>query len=86
MFPVKRESPEEPSKPFRRRAQTDDSIRNELLRQQKAEDRRQKLLAAVGKSKREVQQQSPVYDSYSPHSDLGEEVSLLNFESVDEMF
>lgn len=70
MFPVKRESPEEPSKPLRRRAQTDDSIRNELLRQQKAEDRRQKLLAAVGKSKREVQQQSPVYDSYSPHSDL----------------
>ena len=76
MFPVRKESPEEPSKPRRRRAQTDDSIRSELLRQQVAEDRRKKLAAAMEKPKREMQVQSPAYDSYGAHSELGECVSV----------
>jgi len=70
MFPVRKESPEEPSKPRRRRAQTDDSIRSELLRQQVAEDRRRKLAAAMGKPKREVQVQGPAYDRRGVHSEL----------------
>ena len=71
MFPVRKESREESAKPLRRRAQTDDSIRNELMRQQLAEDRRKKLQAAMGKPKREVQTQSPVYDNYDNSSGLG---------------
>ena len=70
MFPVRK--PEEPVKPRRRRAQTDDSIRNELLRQQVAEDRRRKLAAAMEKPKREVQAQSPLHDNYSARNELGE--------------
>ena len=69
MFPIRKESA---SKPRRRRAQTDDSIRRELSRQQLAEDRRKKLLAAMDKTKREIQAQSPEYDSYGANSDLGE--------------
>lgn len=70
MFPERKEENE--SKPRRRRAQTDDSIRSELLRQQLAEDRRRKLAGATNKSKKEIQVQSPVYDSYAGRSDLGE--------------
>ncbi|XP_078359153.1 uncharacterized protein LOC144643701 [Oculina patagonica] len=72
MFPVKKE---EPSRPVRRRAQTDDSIRNELMRQQLAEDRRKKLEAAMGKPKREIQTQSPVYDNYGDSSGLDDFLS-----------
>ena len=71
MFPVRKESSQESSKPFRRRAQTDDSIRNELMRQQLAEDRRKKLQEAVGKPKRDIQAQSPVLDNYGDSSGLG---------------
>ncbi|KAJ7392315.1 hypothetical protein OS493_011972 [Desmophyllum pertusum] len=71
MFPVRKESRDEPSKPaVRRRAQTDDSIRNELMRQQLAEDRRKKLEAVMDKPKKEIQAQSPVYDSYGDSSGL----------------
>ena len=70
MFPARK--PEQPVKPRRRRAQTDDSIRNELLRQQVAEDRRRKLAAAMEKPKREVQAQSPVHDNYGARNELGE--------------
>ena len=79
MFPVRKESPEEPSKPRRRRAQTDDSIRSELLRQQVAEDRRRKLAAAMENPKREVQVQSPAYDRRGVHSELGERISVAGF-------
>ena len=72
MFPDRKESPEDLSKPRRRRAQTDDSIRRELSRQQLAEDRRKKLAAAMDKTKREIQVQSPEYDSYGANGDLGE--------------
>ena len=73
MFPVRKESRDESSKPaVRRRAQTDDSIRNELMRQQLAEDRRKKLEAVMDKPKKEIQAQSPVYDSYGDSSGLGE--------------
>lgn len=71
MFPVRKESSQEPAKPVRRRAQTDDSIRNELMRQQLAEDRRKKLLAATGKSKRGIRVQSPVVDSHGDSAHLG---------------
>jgi len=71
MFPVRKESTQESSKPARRRAQTDDSIRNELMRQQLAEDRRKKLHAALGKPKRDIQAQSPVSDNYGDSSGLG---------------
>ena len=69
MFPERKEENE--SKPRRRRAETDDSIRSELLRQQFAEDRRRKLAAAMDKPKREIQVQSPVYDSYAGRNHLG---------------
>lgn len=68
MFPARKE----PSKPIRRRAQTDDSIRNELMRQQLAEDRKKKLQAAVGKQKRDIQVQSPLFDSHGDSGQLGE--------------
>ena len=71
MFPVRKESSQEPTKPVRQRAQTDDSIRNELMRQQLAEDRRKKLLAATGKSKRNIQVLSPVFDNYGDSAHLG---------------
>ena len=71
MFPAKKESYEEPTKLVRRRAQTDDSIRSELMRQQLAEDRRKKLQAATGKPKREIQTQSPTYENYGDSSGLG---------------
>lgn len=71
MFPDRKESADDPSKPRRRRAQTDDSIRKELSRQQLAEDRRKKLAAAMDKPKREIQAQNPEY-SYSANGDLGE--------------
>lgn len=71
MFPAKKESSQESSKPLRRRAQTDDSIRNELMRQQLAEDRKKKLQAALGKPKRDIQAQSPVFDNYGDSGGLG---------------
>lgn len=71
MFPVRKENSQESSKPLRRRAQTDDSIRNELMRQQLAEDRKKKLQAALGKPKRDIQAQSPVFDNYCDSSGLG---------------
>lgn len=71
MFPVRKESPEGPAKPVRRRAQTDDSIRNELMRQQLAEDRRKKLQAAMGKPKREIQTYNPGYENNGDSSGLG---------------
>ncbi|XP_022791959.1 uncharacterized protein LOC111331165 isoform X2 [Stylophora pistillata] len=75
MFPVRKESSQEPTKPVRQRAQTDDSIRNELMRQQLAEDRRKKLLAATGKSKRNIQVLSPVFDNYGDSAHLDDFLS-----------
>lgn len=62
MFPDRKDNSEEKSKPRRRRAESDQSVRNELLRQQIAEDRRKKLAAATEKTKREIQSLNSVYD------------------------
>lgn len=85
MFPVRKESREESAKPIRRRAQTDDSIRNELMRQQLAEDRRKKLQAAMSKPKRDIQAQSLLNDNYSDSSELGKQ-SACFFSLADNMF
>ena len=71
MFPVRKESQKEASRPRRRRAQSDDSIRSELLRQQLAEDRRRKLEEAMSKTKRDVKCQSPVLDNFGGYGGLG---------------
>ena len=71
MFPDRKDNTEEKSKPRRRRAESDQSIRNELLRQQIAEDRRKKLAAATEKTKREIQLLNSVYDIDRDNNSMG---------------
>ena len=62
----------EEATPRRRRAKTDNSIRIELLQQQLAEDRRQKLQSAMGKLKeRDYQVRTPSPDMNGPSPFLG---------------
>lgn len=82
MFPERKDS-EEKLKPRRRRAETDQSIRNELSRQQLAEDRRKKLAAATAKPKREIRPLNFVPDKYGVNNNLGRfvngQIFLLNY-------
>lgn len=70
MFPERKDTKEN-LKPRRRRAETDQSIRNELTRQQLAEDRRKKLAAATEKPKREVRPLNLVHGKHGGNSYLG---------------
>lgn len=70
MFP-ERKGTKENLKPRRRRAETDQSVRNELSRQQLAEDRRKKLAAATDKPKREIRPLNLVHGKHGGNSHLG---------------
>ena len=70
MFPERKDTKEN-LKPRRRRAETDQSIRNELSRQQLAEDRRKKLAAATEKPKREIRPLNLVHGKHGSNSCLG---------------
>ena len=68
-------------KPRRRRVTTDSSIRMEMLRQQVAEDRRQKLRSAVEKLKKtdhRARTPSPDFDGSSPFVGERRFSALLN--------
>ncbi|KAK2572779.1 Contactin-associated protein-like 5 [Acropora cervicornis] len=69
MFPERKDTKEN-LKPRRRRAETDQSIRNELSRQQLAEDRRKKLAAATEKPKREIRPLNLVHGKHGSNSCL----------------
>lgn len=70
MFPERKDTKEN-LKPRRRRAETDQSIRNELTRQQLAEDRRKKLAAATEKPKREIRPLNLEHVKHGGNSYLG---------------